>query len=401
MAAPTILLLLAMAGRALVIGGNGRVGGSTVRWLLQLASEAGEPLEVAIGGRSQANFVQSLKRLEAKLPSDTAPRVSFRELDLGDHESLLRALEGVDICVHTAGPFQFVEEPTALRACIESGVHYVDVCDNTLLARNARTEYSQGARDAGVSAVVAAGIWPGVSSLMAADAVAQLPDGRAGEVQLSFFTAGTGNAGPSIVAATFHLLCEPVYCLRGGEPVELRPWSDPRRVEFQGHGSRNIYLLDNPDVFCLAETVLRGRVQSMSSRFGTAPQIWNELFSVIALAPASILKDRNLMALATAFSSPVIRAVDRIVGSTNGMRVDAIGEQPSSGPAQRVTVQLIHPDLEDCVGLATAAFARAIMAGKTPLGVSFAAELADTPASEYIVRTARRDGVWEEQKIPL
>ena len=54
----------------------------------------------------------------------------------------------------------------------------------------------------GVPAVVSAGIWPGVSALMAAEAV-QLLGGDADVVDFSFYTAGTGNAGPTIVSANY------------------------------------------------------------------------------------------------------------------------------------------------------------------------------------------------------
>ena len=51
----------------LVVGGNGRVGASTVRWLDRLSRRSAgglPPLRLAIGGRSEASFELAKKRLE-------------------------------------------------------------------------------------------------------------------------------------------------------------------------------------------------------------------------------------------------------------------------------------------------------------------------------------------------
>ena len=49
---------------------------------------------------------------------------------------------------------------------------------------------------------------------------------------------------------------------------------------------------------------------------------------------------------------PVICAVDRLVGGTNGMRIEALSRKGS-----RVRFSVTHEDLKQCVGLATAALA--------------------------------------------
>ncbi|KAG8462163.1 hypothetical protein KFE25_011613 [Diacronema lutheri] len=376
--------------RAVVVGGNGRVGGSTVRWLLRLAAEHGRPLHVAVGGRSAARF-DALRRALGAAGADG--RISFAPCDLDDAPSLDAALAGVDVCVHTAGPFQSVERAHCLAAAVRNGVAYCDVCDNGALARAARDELDAPARAAGVPAVLACGIWPGVSALMLAAAVARLPADAPIDAELSFFTAGTGNAGPAIVAATFHLLAEPALCVRDGVLVGLRPWSERREVPFGARvGTRSICLLDNPDVLTAATAApFARRLRTLSSRFGTAPQVWNELFGVVALAPARVLLDRRAMAVVARASEPVIRAVDRLVGATNAMRVDA------AAGGRAVTLELVHPDLEDCVGLATAAFAWELLCGTVPPGVRYACELAGTGAGDAILTRARRGGEWREE----
>lgn len=119
-------------------------------------------------------------------------------------------MAGADLVVHTAGPFQGESRPLVLEAACKAGVPYVDVCDEIEQAKAGKRLHTE------VAAVTAAGIWPGCSALMAAEAIdvlrAASPRGTAGSetLELSFFTAGTGNAGATIVSATFLLLCQKV-----------------------------------------------------------------------------------------------------------------------------------------------------------------------------------------------
>ena len=147
----------------LVIGGNGRVGASTVHWLSRLSRccSEGTPLRLAIGGRSRASFESVRNRLQL-------PELAFRPVDVeAGAESLISSVRDARLVVHTAGPFQGRSQPDLLRACIAAGVAYCDVCDEFVLSRHAR-QLSDDAAAAGIPAVVSCGIWPGVSALMAA-----------------------------------------------------------------------------------------------------------------------------------------------------------------------------------------------------------------------------------------
>jgi hypothetical protein len=51
----------AAAPRVLVVGGSGRVGGSTVRALHKYHSTSARPLDLRVAGRSESNFESGLK----------------------------------------------------------------------------------------------------------------------------------------------------------------------------------------------------------------------------------------------------------------------------------------------------------------------------------------------------
>ena len=73
---------LSSAKNILVVGGSGRVGASTVRWLDKLGRRRGDTYKLVIGGRDETKFAES--RRAGRLPNAT----SFANVDLdgGDAE---------------------------------------------------------------------------------------------------------------------------------------------------------------------------------------------------------------------------------------------------------------------------------------------------------------------------
>ena len=60
-------------------------------------------------------------------------------------------------------------------------------------------------------------------------------------------------------------------------------------------------------------------IDNVETFFGTAPVIWNRLFTAMAnLVPQSALKNVDLMNKFALFSLPMVRLVDMLVGCTNG-----------------------------------------------------------------------------------
>ena len=153
----------------LVAGGSGRVGGSTLRWLQKYSSR--DPtldLAVSVGCRTKESFDAAIRN--GVVPSSGVDFVPM-DLDGGDDEQLMNAIDGCGLVVNTAGPFQGRRDPALLRCCIAKRIPYVDVCDEYELAVESKKLVDK-AKAAGVAAVVSCGIWPGVSALMAAEAKA-------------------------------------------------------------------------------------------------------------------------------------------------------------------------------------------------------------------------------------
>ncbi|CAN0466567.1 unnamed protein product [Ascophyllum nodosum] len=380
-------------GKIMVVGGSGRVGGSTVRALRQLAPN----IELVVGGRSERNFAKSVQRWRTLPGAEDGydySDITFRALDLTDEASIANALAGCDLVVHTAGPFQRKSRPEVLEAAIRAKVPYVDVCDDARLALVAKGLNAE-AQAAGVAATISAGIWPGIDQLMAVEACELL--GGAGEVEsvdFSAFTAGTGNAGTTILSATFLILCEKVLGFKNGEEVFHEPASGFRKVDFGGSiGEKTVFRMNLIESFTCNRVL---GIPNISTYFGTSPEPWNYLLKGMTLLPDSIMGNRDLMQALAEFSEPLVRLTDKLVGATNAMRLEAVAKD-----GRKAVLKYAHEDLEVCVGIATAAFAMATLRGEVEPGVWFPEEaFENSEKRRRLFDDATRGAFMWEREVP-
>ncbi|KAG2622920.1 uncharacterized protein LOC120696663 [Panicum virgatum] len=344
--------------RVLVLGGTGRVGGSTVTALSKLRPN----LSVLVGGRNREKGESFASKL--------GERSEFVQVDTRDVIMLEEALQGVDLVVHTAGPFQRAEDCTVLQAAISTKTAYIDVCDDTDYSWRAKGFHEQ-AKSAGVPAITTAGIYPGVSNVMAAelvDAARSENDGEPERLRFFYYTAGSGGAGPTILTTSFLLLGEDVIAYNKGKEIKLKPYSGALNIDFgKGVRKKNVYLLNLPEVRSAFKIL---GVPTVSARFGTSPFFWNWGMQAFAnFLPVEFLRDKNKVQKLVMSVDPLVRTIDGIAGERVSMRVDL---DCSNG---RNTIGLFtHKKLSVSVGFATAAFALAVLEGNTQPGVWFPEE---------------------------
>ncbi|KAL5567079.1 hypothetical protein UlMin_030243 [Ulmus minor] len=344
--------------RILVLGGTGRVGGSTAIALSKLCPE----LRLVIGGRNREKG--------AAVVDTIGGNSEFSEVDIDNPKSLEAALSGVDLVVHAAGPFQQTEKCPVLEVALKTKTAYVDVCDDTNHAFRAKS-FNDKAVAANIPAIISGGIYPGVSNVMAAELVRAARSESKGEperLRFFYYTAGTGGAGPTILATSFLLLGEEVVAYNKGEKIKLKPYSGMLNIDFgRGIGKRDVYLLNLPEVRSAHEFL---GIPTVSARFGTAPFFWNwGMEAMTSLLPPEFLRDRSKVQELVRMFDPVVRAVDGIAGERVSMRVDL---ECTNG---RNTVGIFsHRRLSVSVGFSTAAFVLAVLEGSTQPGVWFPEE---------------------------
>ncbi|XP_020576623.1 uncharacterized protein LOC110022149 isoform X2 [Phalaenopsis equestris] len=324
---PPPSLLPSIKPRVIILGGTGRVGASTAAALSRFCPS----VRLFLAGRNR----EKGDALASKIGENT----KFVQVNVDDIHSIQAALEGMDLVVHSAGPFQQEEKCNVLEAAISSNTTYLDVCDDTNYAWRAKS-FHEKAVSAGVTALTTSGIYPGVSN-------------------------GSGGAGPTILATSFLLLGEDVIAYNKGKEIKLNSYSGMLTVDFgKGVGKKDVYLLNLPEV--RSAHVILG-VPTVSARFGTSPFFWNWGMEALAsIVPASILRDKTKVQQLVQLFDPFVRAIDGIAGERVSMRVDL---DCTNG---RSTLGLFtHKRLSVSVGNATAAFAMALLEGATQPGVWF------------------------------
>ncbi|EIE27591.1 saccharopine dehydrogenase-like protein [Coccomyxa subellipsoidea C-169] len=359
--------------RVIILGGTGRVGSSTASALLR----SDPRLDIALASRSRRTYEAAVK----KRPELANTR--FVSVDIEDAASLEAALRGADLVVHTAGPFQRKMTCDVLEAAIAARTPYMDICDDADYSQRARG-YHERAQAAGVPAITTAGIYPGVSNVMAAHMISiarreytadwsyatsnSIEPVEPRRVLYSYYTAGSGGVGPTILETSLLLAGEPVVVYANGEKLVVPPLSSPRYVDF-GPPIRGVttYLYNLPEVASTHECM---RVPTVSARFATAPVFWNwAMLAVARLAPKGFLEDRAKSKWLATLADPWVRLVDPFIGEAVGMRVDVDLEDGTTASGI-----FVHKLLSDSVGISTAAFAQAILAGQTQPGVWFPEE---------------------------
>lgn len=344
--------------RVLILGGTGRAGAKTARALSRMAPC---PVSITIAGRNKSKG-QAVVQDSVACQHGNVVSAQFQRVDIDDFERLLHMVKTHDIIVHTAGPFQNRKHPNlVLKATIQAGKYYIDICDDVCHASHAKSLMEKAARE-NVRAIICAGIYPGVSNLATAEAVSRLPGKSAESIQLFYYTAGSGGTGATVLASTFLILSENAMCYDRANKLVLRPAAcEQQLVDFGGKiGPRTTFLLNLPEVVSLHETLLQPKGGGkISAKLGIGPPIWNTLLQVMArIIPRRIIGNFAAMRRLAFISLPFVRLVDCISGARTAflVKVKSKQNQPTGKPSC-VTVSYEHENLAQSVGEATAAFA--------------------------------------------
>lgn len=352
--------------KVVFVGGTGRVGAASAAALV-----ANDPsvTKVVLAGRSDAAAAEAMERH----PSLRGV-AEFAKLDLADASSVASAIAGADLVVHSAGPFQGGgDKCLVMDAAIAAGVPYLDVCDDADYARSAKSRHAN-ALAAGVPCITTAGVYPGVSNVMAADMIAANrlaggdKDAEVEYVLYSYFCAGSGGVGDTILATSYMLCGEDVESWENGKVVRSRPATQRKVVDFgKKCGKREVFMYNLPETRSAREVF---GAETVKTRFGTSPGVWNLAMAVMsAVVPKEALANRETASTLAKLTAPLVRLVDKVVGERTAMRVDV---KLKNGKLAGGIFN--HPKLKEAVGNGTAAFASAILRGETKPGVWYPEE---------------------------
>lgn len=222
--------------RVLVLGAYGFFGSRISEALVR-----NPRVQLLLAGRDETRATALAYQLG--LTSAHAKRVDAEDPRLA---TLLKKL-GVNLLIHTAGPFQRQEYHVA-QACIAAGCHYFDLADGRDFVAGI-TRLDAAARAAQLAVI------SGVSSLPALSAA--VVDQYLGEFsRLDGIRIGISSGGlvpgPATIRAIFGYCGKPFRVLENGQWVEVHGWLDRRTHDFpKPVGTRLFGRCDVPDLTLL------------------------------------------------------------------------------------------------------------------------------------------------------
>jgi saccharopine dehydrogenase-like NADP-dependent oxidoreductase len=344
-----------MTQQVLILGGQGRIG-------RQVAAD--------LATYTQAEITTTGRRLkpnsQAKALPDAMQRTKFLALDLEDQTNLTQTIQALaatqdgvqkNVVVHCAGPFHY-RDARVLKTCIEAGVNYVDVSDHPSFTRKA-IAYQQAAADAGVTAIVNTGIFPGISNSMVRRDVERLD--RVDRIHLSYVVAGSGGAGLTVMRTTFLGLQRPFQAFLNSEWQMIKPYSDREIVEFPApYGRTGVYWFDMPETFTLPNAF---PAKTVITKFGTVPDFYNYLTWWVAHTwHPQLLKQTPVIEFLSRVSHFMTDVTDRFSGIGVAIRSEVSGEQ--AGTATQVVSTLVHPNTAIAAACGTGSVVELLLTGQ-------------------------------------
>ncbi|MDK4712394.1 SDR family oxidoreductase [Rhizobium sp. CNPSo 4039] len=288
--------------RILVLGGYGGFGARLSRRL------AGDGFEVLVAGRN----LEAAKALAARLPHAIALQADRN----GDITAILSEHRPF-LLIDAAGPFQQSDDRVA-RACIEAGIHYIDLAD----ARDfvgAIGSLDEEAKAAGVTIISGASSVPALSGAVVADLAKNMEEVRS--IEMSISASNRATAGASVASAILSYVGRPVRLWRGRRWQDAMGWHMLKRETYAVAGQRPlrrlVALADVPDHDLLVDRVA-GRpsvifragpefaFQTLALWFLSWPVAWSWLTSLTKISRFLLPLQRLTARLGTARSAVTI-----------------------------------------------------------------------------------------------
>ncbi len=222
-----------IALKTLILGGYGNFGARICRAL------AFEPtIELMIGGRD----LLRAKSLAASIGGN-AIGVSLDHTK-ADFSDVLEQF-GIELLIHTAGPFQLQDYQVA-KAAAKAGAHYIDLADGRRFVCDFRNNLDDVFSTAGRIAISGASTVPALSSAV----IDHLCKGwqRIDSIDICIAPAQSAPRGKATLAAVLSYCGESLQVWSDGAWQSLCGWASPQPVQFKRLQSRKGALCDIPDL---------------------------------------------------------------------------------------------------------------------------------------------------------
>jgi len=199
--------------------------------------------------------------------------------DATDPAGIKAVITGADVVFNAVGPFYRFGMPI-IRAAIECGVNYVDVCDEFDVAEQlvAAADLDAAARAAGVTVMFGMGFAPGITSLIGRWAVESLDSAHSVDVAMAI--PYMVDMGATINEHMLHSMSGEVVQFVDGRMQRVPAWGDPKPFSFEAPFDTTAYAgyMGHPEGITLG-TYVPG-LRNATVRFTWFEQAGNEMWQL-------------------------------------------------------------------------------------------------------------------------
>jgi lysine 6-dehydrogenase len=212
----------------------------------------------------------------------SSPKVQTHEIDITDYESLVKLAKENDIVVNCCGPFyKFGIIP--MKATIDAGRNYVDICDDADVIQEAFT-LDEMAQNAGVSVCIGCGNSPGFSNAVIKSTADKLDE--VDEIEILVAIGLGGGFGPGVLYHIFHCLHDCNLQYIDGKLQTPGDWGKQEIQFSETFGKHAVYYFGHPEPVTMPRYI-KG-VKKIVFKLGNLPSWINEwLLKCIQLGLAS------------------------------------------------------------------------------------------------------------------
>lgn len=240
--------------RVTVLGGCGVVGTVAVKTLIS----SGEFSEIVIGDINLQKANECVSEIGDECLS------SFK-VDASNPAAIKEAIKGSDIVLNCCGPF-YKLGPIVLKAVIESGIDYVDVCDD-FDATKLLLEMDGAAKKAEITALTGMGSSPGVANLLVKFCADLMLD-EVDSIDILHAHGGEPTEGPAVVAHRIHSMTSPIPVYLNGKFTTVDYFGESGKsleedIEFHCVGTYRCYPYPHPETITLPTYIKCKRVTNL------------------------------------------------------------------------------------------------------------------------------------------
>jgi len=263
--------------KVIILGGCGFIGSSIARDLIK--SERVTQVTLVDKNPDMARVADSVK---------ASPKVTVKHLDVNaSFAELVRTIDGNDVVVNCVGPYS-EDSINIVRAAIEAGVTYTDVCDNCSVTRKL-FELDEAARKAGVGVCTGLGSTPGLTNMLARYGADKLD--TVDEIDIFFVIALIDPIGTAGLTQAIGQFIGNVTQYMDGQLVEVPAGSGDEEIEFlPPFGGTRVYYARHPEPFTLPLYIpgVKKVINKASFSPASVPGLFREFIELGLFSPAPL-----------------------------------------------------------------------------------------------------------------